>query len=110
MAHEVYALIFNGVVANVVVGTYTDCDAVAKATYGNNAFAVEVTYIPVQPEDTYHDGIFERTVDGSTITVTPVLSEEQQISQLLAANKAIRDELDAVSLSVLDLVVEMGAV
>lgn len=109
MAHEVFALIFNGIVANIVVGTYTDCDAVAKATYGNNAFAVDVTYIPVQPEDTYHDGIFERTVDGETHTVNPILSESQQIALLLNKANEMRDELDAVSMSVLDLV-EMGAV
>ena len=107
MAHEVFALIFNGVVANVVVGSYTDCDGVAKATYGNNAFAVDVTYIPVQPNDTYHDGIFERTVDGVTTTVEPVLSESQQIAQLLNKAAEIRNELDAVSMSVLDLVIEV---
>lgn len=108
MAHNVFALIFNGVVANVVVGDYTDCDAVAKTSYGSTAFAVDVTYIPVQPEDTYHDGIFERIVNGVTHTVEPVLSESQQISQLKATNAELRDELDAVSLAVLDLV-EMGA-
>lgn len=105
MAHEVFALVFNGVVANVVVGTYTDCDAVAKASYGNNAFAVDVTYIPTQTGDTYHDGIFERTVDGETITVEPVLSESQQIALLLNKAVEIRNELDAVSMSVLDLVI-----
>lgn len=109
MAHEVFALIFNGIVANIVVGTYTDCDAVAKATYGNNAFAVDVTYIPVQPEDTYHDGIFERTVNGETCTINPILSESQQIELLLNKANEMRGELDAVSLAVLDLV-EMGAV
>lgn len=107
MAHDIFALVFNGVVANVVVGNYTDCDEVAKASYGNNAFAVDVTYIPVQSGDTYHDGIFERTVDGVTHTIDPILSESQKIELLLNKATELRDELDAVSMSVLDLVIEV---
>lgn len=108
MAHEVYALIFNGVVANVVVGTFADCNAVAKASYGEGAFAVEVTRIPVQSGDAYHDGVFERTENGETVTIEALPTESDNIETLKSLISNVRLELDAVSLSVLDLV-EMGA-
>ncbi len=108
MAHEVFALIHSGVVANVVVGTFADCDAVAKASYGNNAFAVEVTRIPVQSGDAYHDGVFERTENGETVIIEALPTEADSINTLNNLLNSMRLELDAVSLSVLDLV-EMGA-
>lgn len=108
MAHEIFALIHSGVVANVVVGTFADCDAVAKASYGNNAFAVEVTRIPVQSGDAYHDGVFERTENGETVIIEALPTEADSINTLNNLLDSMRLELDAVSLSVLDLV-EMGA-
>lgn len=108
MAHEIFALIHNGVVANVVVGTFADCDAVAKASYGNNAFAIEVTRIPVRSGDAYHDGVFERTENGETFTIEALPTEADNINTLNNLINTMRLELDAVSLSVLDLV-EMGA-
>ena len=104
MAHSVFALIYNGVVANIAVGDYTNCDMAAKDTYGSTAFAVEVTQYPVAIGDSYHDGIFEREVDGETVTIQPIPTEADQIAALTAENAAMRDELDAVSLAVLDIV------
>lgn len=104
MAHQVYALIYNGVVANIVVGDYTNCDMAAKDTYGSTAYAVEVTQYPVDIGDTFHDGIFEREVGGETIKIEPIPTEADQIAALSAENAAMRDELDAVSLAVLDIV------
>lgn len=109
MAHEVFALIFHGIVVNVVVGKYEDCNKVAVDMYGESAFAVEVTRIPVEINDTYHDGIFERDVDGVTVTIEPLPTEADEINTLKGANDLFRLELDAVSLAVLDLV-EMGEV
>lgn len=108
MAHEVFALILHGVVANIVVGNYEECNKVAVDLYGEQAFAVEVTRIPVQINDTYHDGIFERTENGETVTIQPLPTESDNIETLKSLISNVRLELDAVSLSVLDLV-EMGA-
>lgn len=109
MAHEVFALILHGVVANIVVGNYEECNKVAVDMYGEQAFAVEVTRTPVQINDTYHDGIFERTENGVTVTIEPLPTEADEIAALRGINDNMRLELDAVSLAVLDLV-EMGAV
>ena len=104
MAHEVFALIHNELVVNIVVGTYTNCDNAAKDTYGENAFAVDVTRYPVQIGDFYRYGRFERETDIGTVTIDPVPTEADQIAALISANQDIRAELDAVSLSVLDIV------
>lgn len=108
MAHNVFALIYHGIVVNVVVGNYEDCNKVAVDMYGESAIAVEVTRIPVQINDTYHDGIFERTENGTTVTIEPLPTEADEINTLKGVNDSLRMELDAVSLAVLDLV-EMGA-
>ena len=109
MAHNVFALIYHGIVVNVVVGNYEDCNNVAVDMYGDSAFAIEVTRIPVQINDTYHDGIFERTEGGVTVTIEPLPTEADEINTLKGVNDLFRLELDAVSLAVLDLV-EMGDV
>lgn len=104
MAHLVFALIYNGIVANIVVGDYASCDAVAKNSYGDTAYAVDVTRYPVNIGDSYHDGIFEREEGGETVKIDPVPTEADQIATLTSENAALRDELDAVSLAVLDIV------
>ena len=81
VAHMVFALIDEGIVKNTVVGEYYDCDQVAKATYGEKAFAVEITYIPAQIGDTY-DGTFHREVDGEVTDIKPVPTEAAQIATL----------------------------
>lgn len=104
MAHLVFALIYNGVVANLVVGEYTACDMVAKSSYGDSAFAVEATQYPVQIGDVYQDGYFKHEVDGDMVTIEPIPTEADQIAALKNENAAIHEELDAVSLAVLDII------
>ena len=99
-AHLSFALIHNNTVANIAAGTYADCDAVAKATYGAEAFAVDITYIPVEIGDSYIDGVFSR--DG--VTVERELSEEQTIKALKAQNEALQAQVDLIALSLLDIV------
>lgn len=84
VAHMIFALINEGEVKNVVVGEYYDCNEAAKATYGSNAFAIEVTQIPTQIGDTY-DGSFHRMVDGEMVDIRPVPTEAAQIASLTAS-------------------------
>lgn len=104
MPHLAFALIHDETIMNIVVGTYSDCDAVAKASYGTTAFAKEVTYTAVQIGDTYRDGKFTRVAsDGKTYEIEEGISPEQQISKLMTDNAALREELNIVSLAVLDI-------
>lgn len=99
MAHEIYALVYEGVVSNIIVGNHSDCNDVAKATINEAAFAVDVTNIPVQIGDQFKDGRFTRGDEK----IDPLPTEEQQVSKLIAQNIEMRAELDAVSMAVLDL-------
>lgn len=99
-AHLTFALIYNDTVANIAAGDYTDCDTVAKATYGADAFAVDITYIPAQIGDSYIDGAFRR--DGAVIEPEP--SEEQAIRALMAQNEQLQSKIDLIALSLLDIV------
>ena len=98
--HLTFALIHNNTVANIAAGTYTDCDAVAKDTYGPEAYAVDITHIPAEIGDTCISGVFTR--DG--VVIEPELSEEQAIKTLLAQNEALQAQVDLIALSILDIV------
>ena len=82
VAHEVFALIHDRDVMNIVVGEYYDCDQVAKETYGASAYAIDVTQYPVQPGDHYLNGRFWREIDGEEITIDPVPTEADEIANL----------------------------
>lgn len=102
--HTVFAQICDGVVVNVAVGTYYNCDQAAKDVFGDEAFAVEVTQIPVQPDDIYRDGEFFRVEDGVETLIERIPTDSEKIDQLIAENRMLRTELDTVSLSVLDII------
>lgn len=102
--HTAFAQIYEGAVVNTVIGLYGDCDQTAKDIYGPEAFAIEITQIPVQPGDIYRDGYFFRMENGKETMIEAIPTDSEKIDQLIAENKALRDELDAVSLSVLDIV------
>jgi len=104
MAHLVFALIYNGVVANLAVGEYSACDAAAKSSYGDSAFAVDATQYPVHIGDIYQDGYFKQDIDGTMVVIEPIPTEADQIAALKLENAAIHEELDAVSLAVLDII------
>lgn len=100
VVHTVYAVIVEGAVANAVVGGYTECNQYARDVYGSEAYAVEVTQIPVEIGDTYVDGNFFH----NGVFVQPVPTDTQEIANLKADNAALRMELDTVSLAVLDII------
>lgn len=104
VAHLNFALVLGREVMNVVVGTYHECSEVAKSMYGAEAFAVEATQVPAEIGDLYHDGYFFRIENGSEMMIEPIPTDSEKIDRLIAENKALREELDAVSLSVLDIV------
>ena len=82
VAHEVFALIHDRDVMNIVVGDYYNCNETAKETYGASAIAVEVTQYPVQPGDHYLNGRFWRDVDGEEVDIEPYPTEAEEIIRL----------------------------
>jgi len=102
VAHNVYALINNGAVQNVAVGNYYDCNVVAKHTYGSDAVAVEVTYIPVEIGDTYEGGKFYRMIQGNKTEITRIPTEEETVAAHTVAIESQDDEIDNLWVAVLE--------
>lgn len=106
ICHTVFALIQGGVVRHVIVGEFEECNQIARMDYGDKAFAVEVTRIPVTTGDIYRGGTFYRSEKGVETRIDPIPTEADQIADLRSMLTALRTELDATSLAVLDMASE----
>lgn len=85
-AHRIYAQVDAGIVKNVMVcADYEDASYLSRATYGDDALAIDVTNIPCMIGDAYRDGTFYR--DGKA--VTPEASTEASIADLKAGQNEI---------------------
>ena len=102
-AHEVFAIINGKDVMNTVVGEYTACNDYAKAMYGESAFAVEITQIPVQIGDTYEDGVFYRVIDGKKKRIDPIPTDTDNINTLMASNAEVKSLLEDTMTLLLEL-------
>lgn len=100
IAHEVYALIYNKTVQNVCVAySYEDANRVARAVYGDDAFAIDCLQYPCEIGDKYINGRFFKA-DGAT-EIQAVPTQEQQLAQLKTENAeltmALADMIGGVS-------------
>lgn len=101
--HTVFALVYEGEVKNVVVGEYYYCDIAAKETYGNKAFAVDVTQIPVFIGDIYENGEFYRMVDGEKQKVEPIPTDTERLDAVETKAESTSALLEEVATLVLEL-------
>lgn len=80
IVHTIFAIISDGIIKNVSVGDYEITNYIAKASYGPDAFAVEVTQYPVQEGDLYENGNFYRvnseTQEKTAIEMIPTDRDE----------------------------------
>lgn len=80
-----YAQIYDGKVEAVCVGdNWEDVNATARCAFGEDAFAIDVTYCPVRRGDFYHDGAFWRVDEetGEEIQLNYMPTPEQQLEEL----------------------------
>ena len=83
VTHEVYAIISNTVIKELVATDYASATEIATTKYGSEAFATDVTHHPVKVGDEYVDGEFRRTnEDGSTSIIYYVPTPLQDIASL----------------------------
>lgn len=101
--HTVFAQIYNGEVKNIVVGEYYYCDIAAKETYGNKAFAVDVTQIPVDIGDTYENGEFYHRENGRKKKVEPIPTDSQKIETLEETSSSVSELLEEVATLLLEI-------
>lgn len=92
IVHQVYAIIDAvGVVQNVMVcEDYEDANQIARAVYGDEAFAVDCLQYPCGLGDKYHDGRFWHVEeDGGETEISYVPTQEQQVAALQAENNEL---------------------
>ena len=103
VVHEIYAIIYDDVVRNTIVGDYTSCNEYAKANFGETAFAIDITLIPAQTGDTYENGNFYRVINGKKKQIKPVPSDSEQIAELVASNREVTSLLEDTMTLLLEL-------
>ncbi len=86
ITHQVYALIFEDEVKNIIVcDNYEMANWLVRASYGEEAFAIDCLQYPCQIGDKYRDGIFYHiNEDGTEKKIIHVATAEQQIPVLNA--------------------------
>lgn len=83
VTHEVYAIISNTIIKELVATDYESATEIATTKYGSEAFVTDVTHHPVKVGDEYVDGEFRRTnEDGSTSIIYYVPTPLQDIANL----------------------------
>ena len=92
IVHQVFAQIYEGEVKNVMVcDNYELANWISRATYGNEAFAVDCLQYPCSIGDRYHDGTFYR-VDPETeeeTLIDYIPTQEQEVQELRTSNKEL---------------------
>lgn len=91
LAHYTYAVISDGVVQNVIIcNDIALANQIATATYGKDAYAIEVSYIPCTIGDRYNGGKFYHTNEsGEEVEVETVPNEKEEIATLKSINQSI---------------------
>ncbi len=66
--HKVYALIYEEKVQNIIVcDDFEMSNYLARAVYGEGAYAIDCYYIPCSIGDIFKDGILYKTLEDGTI-------------------------------------------
>lgn len=91
LAHYTYAVISNGIVQNIMVcSDIALANQIAMATYGEEGFAIEVSYISCAIGDKYESGRFYHTDENGTVTVVEELpTEKEEIAKLKSLNNSL---------------------
>lgn len=89
--HTIFALISEGVIKNVCVGDYPNCNDVAHNLYGDEAYAIEVTQYAVQEGDKYEDNEFRRYAEDGTYTVIEYTPTDSQEIETLKSSQTTAD-------------------
>lgn len=106
LAWATFAYILDGVVTNIGAfepNEYDKANMIAKATHGDRAFALDVTYIPVQIGDKYDSQGFYRIVDEQRVNIEPYSTENNRISVLESQSTATAESINNLELALVEL-------
>lgn len=95
----------DGIVRNIAVGeNYEDMNRVTRASYGENAFAVEYRWA-VGIGDVFKNNIFYNVnEDGNEIPAEYIPSEEENIAALKAENERLKLESNNLTLALAEMI------
>jgi hypothetical protein len=96
IVHQIFAQIKSSEVRNIIVcDNFEVANKLAKAAYGNDAFAVDCLQYSCRVGDKYHDDNFFRVgIDGNEILIKCKPTAEQQIKDLLTRVEYLSMMLD----------------
>lgn len=98
-----YAVIRNREVVNIAVyapdGAYTIANDQAHTFYGSDAFAVDVTQIPVAIGDEYYRGAFYR----DHVEIIKLPTDEEQIADLSQQIVTAQNDMNDVQIALVEL-------
>lgn len=91
IAQLVYAVIKDSTVKNIIVATDIEsAQMVSRAVFGEDAFAIETTYVPCMEGDIYRDHEFYRPDEnGNEILIERMPTEADEIKRLKQENKEL---------------------
>ena len=105
IVHQIYALISEETVQNICVcDNYEMANYIARASYGNSAFAVDCLQYPCQIGDSYRDNTFYHVnkETGKETVIEYVPTQEQQVSILTNGLNNTNDELTQTQLALVE--------
>lgn len=99
-AHTIFAQIWNGIVQNIMIcDDYEMANQFSRASYGDDAFAVDCMQYPCQIGDKYHDGQFYQIIEGEEIPIEYVPTQEQQVEALNTENMELKRQVTDLQLA-----------
>lgn len=106
IAHVIYAQICDGIVQNIIQCTdneYEFANQLARISYGDEAFAIDVTQCPCGIGDKYRDnGFFRTDENGEDIPVSYLPTAEEEVGMLAAENGEMKNRVTELQLALVD--------
>lgn len=87
-AHKIFALIFENIVKNTIIcENYHIADSLAKTIIDADAFAVDITMIPVSIGDSHVDNVFK---DSNGMVINALPTSLERINEIHSENEALK--------------------
>lgn len=88
-------------VKDVTLGSFFESDQIAKSRYGSNAYAYDVTQIPVQVGDTYNPDNDTFYHEGNIVERMP--TEKEELYNLQNELYIAKNELTTTQLAIVEI-------
>lgn len=106
IVHQIFAQIYDETIQNIIVcDNYELANYLARAVYGDAAFAIDCLQYPCQMGDKYIEGTFyhidPETKEQTVIQYVP--TQEQQVQQLQFEKSQLEEEVTTTQIALTEL-------